>query len=249
MDRKVAFFVDGGFFIQRVKYHHRRYFASQPLTAEVVLRVLRRLISNHQRNLNRDDLYRVYYYDAPPLDKQIREPVPCEGHQGVSTRNFKRSDDYLFQTELHKALMSSRKVALRMGELSGGKDWLLKDEVLSQLLKGELAIADLRPDHFRINVRQKGVDTRIGIDVTSVTLNKLVDTVVLLAGDADFVPVAKFARTHGVDVVLDPLYSNKVSPSLLQHIDGKTSFDMVACLKTAFDDATPDVLPPWWQNS
>lgn len=248
MDKKVAFFVDGGFFIQRVKYHHRHYFASQSLTADVVLRVLIRLVSYHQKNLKRDDLYRVYYYDAPPLEKQVREPVPRNGHQGLTTRNFKASDDYLFQTELHKALMASRKVALRMGELSGGTGWLLKDDVLSQLLKNELKVADLQPDHFRINVRQKGVDTRIGIDVTSVTLNKLVDTIVLLAGDADFVPVAKFARTHGVDVVLDPLYSSHVSPSLLQHIDGKTSFDLVACLKAAFDGKEPDIQPNWWQS-
>lgn len=248
MDRKVAFFVDGGYFIRRIKYFHRKYYPAQLLPSSIVLHILNQLVELHQHHFDRHELYRVYYYDAPPPDKQIREPVPREGHTGLATRNFKKEDDYQFQTDLHTQLRKTRKTALRMGELSGGKDWLLKDEILSKLLSKELTVENLQPEHFRLNIRQKGVDTRIGVDVASLTLNKLVDTIVLFAGDADFVPVAKMARTHGVDVILDPLHSTQVSKSLIHHIDGRKSFDIVSYLKESYGGIEPDTKPPWWQN-
>lgn len=72
MDRKIAFFVDGGFFVQRIKYYHRKYFDSVQLEPKHIVYVLQRFVRLHKDNLNRDDIYRVYYYDAPPFDKQVR---------------------------------------------------------------------------------------------------------------------------------------------------------------------------------
>ncbi len=60
---------------------------------------------------------------------------------------------------------------------------------------------------------------RIGIDIASLTLKKQVDQIVLIAGDADFIPAAKLARREGVDFILDPMWQS-VPPGLNEHIGG-----------------------------
>ena len=52
--------------------------------------------------------------------------------------------------------------------------------------------------------------------------SKDVDTIVLVAGDADFVPAAKPARREGVPIILDPLW-RRVASDLFGHIDGLRS--------------------------
>ena len=150
----------------------------------------------------------------------------------------------MFQKEFHSELQASRKLALRMGKLANSKRWILTDDAQSKLLAKEIQIDDLLPKDFYLDVKQKGVDTRIGIDITTVTLRKFADTIVLMASDADFVPAAKLARTHGMDVVLDPLYGN-VDKDLECHVDGKNSYDIVAVLKDSLR-CEPLVRPKWW---
>ena len=60
---------------------------------------------------------------------------------------------------------------------------------------------------------------RIGIDITSLTLKRQVDKIVLVAGDSDFVPAAKLARREGVEFILDPMWRS-VGSDLFEHIDG-----------------------------
>lgn len=81
---------------------------------------------------------------------------------------------------------------------------------------------ELTGDSVRFNLRQKGVDIRIGVDITSLTLKRQVDTIVLVTGDCDFVPAAKLARREGVEFILDPMRQN-VSSDLDEHIDGMYS--------------------------
>lgn len=246
MNRKIAFFIDGGYFKRRIKFYHRRYFdeAISPLTPHVLQSTLYKLVNKHKQALEREDIYRIYYYDAPPFDGQYREPVPRAPSEQCRTYNFKSDPDVAFQKSFHIQLQSSRKLALRMGKLANHKRWLLDEDAQKQLLKGDLTVDDLRPHHFHLDVKQKGVDTRIGIDITTVTLRKFADTIVLMASDADFVPAAKLARTHGTDVVLDPLYGN-VDNELECHIDGKRSFDIVSVLKDCLD-TEPSTRPAWW---
>lgn len=73
-----------------------------------------------------------------------------------------------------------------------------------------------------LGLKQKGVDMRIGVDIASLALKKHVDTIVLIAGDSDFVPAAKLARREGIDFILDPLWQ-KVNADLFEHIDGLQS--------------------------
>ncbi len=85
--------------------------------------------------------------------------------------------------------------------------------------EGELQWSELTDDDFVYDVRQKAVDSRIAVDIASLSLKQQVDRIVLIAGDADFVPASKLARREGIDFVLDPLH-NHIDESLHEHIDG-----------------------------
>ena len=63
---------------------------------------------------------------------------------------------------------------------------------------------------------------RIGLDIASIATKRLATQVVLIAGDSDFVPAAKFARREGIDFILDPMWQ-KVRPELNEHVDGLRS--------------------------
>lgn len=71
---------------------------------------------------------------------------------------------------------------------------------------------------FVPDMEQKGVDLRIGIDVARLALKRIVDTLVLVTGDSDFVPAMKFARTEGVKVYLETL-GHPVRRELKAHAD------------------------------
>ena len=80
----------------------------------------------------------------------------------------------------------------------------------------------LQAGDVALGLRQKGVDMRIAIDIASLTLKQQVSTIVLVAGDSDFVPAAKLARREGMEFILDPLWQN-VNDDLFEHIDALQS--------------------------
>ena len=69
------------------------------------------------------------------------------------------------------------------------------------------------------SLHQKQVDLKIGVDITSMVLKHQVDSMVLVAGDGDFVPASKLARREGVDFILDPMWAH-INPDLQEHVDG-----------------------------
>ena len=119
-------------------------------------------------------------------------------------------------------MREKRKVALRLGHLSSDTPRTLKPRIIEDLLKGRIKWEDLTEADVVPNVRQKGVDMRIGIDISSLAIKKQVDQIVLFAGDADFVPAAKLARREGVDFILDPMWQS-IPRNLHEHIDGLRS--------------------------
>ena len=126
--------------------------------------------------------------------------------------------------DLHKAFAEMRKVAMRMGELAESTaSYILKDDALKALLSKTKTVDTLTPDDFRIDVKQKGVDMRIGLDVASLSSGRYVDQIILIAGDSDFLPVAKMARRNGVDFILDPM-KQSTKRALRTHVDGIESY-------------------------
>ena len=161
-------------------------------------------------------LYRILFYDAPPLDKKAHYPV-----SGRSI-DFSKTELFQFRNELHTHLRKTRKVALRLGFLHDANRWVMRPDVAKDLLRGRRRVEDLNDQDFYYDVKQKGVDIRLGLDIASLAYKRLVNRIVLVAGDSDFVPAAKLARREGIEVVLDPMWQ-PVHDYLYEHIDGLRS--------------------------
>lgn len=96
--------------------------------------------------------------------------------------------------------------------------------MVKKLCNGRLKFEDLTEDDFCLEIDQKGVDMKIGLDIASMAYKHQVDQIVLISGDSDFVSAAKLARREGVDFILDPLGA-PIKPDLFEHIDGLRTCD------------------------
>lgn len=96
---------------------------------------------------DKSTLYRVFYYDCPPMNKKVYHPFL------KTTKDFEKTPEHKWATDFFKELTHKR--------------------------------------NFAIDVKQKGVDMRIGIDISSLAFKKQVDRIILISGDSDFVPAAK----------------------------------------------------------
>lgn len=211
-----AVFVDAGFFLKRFPKVYPTKDSSDPA---IVARTLHEMVLGHlnQRDgVDRRDLYRIFVYDCPPLSKKAQYPI------SKKPVDFSRSDTAQFRLQFHYELKCLRKVALRLGRLQDARNWRLKVPVLRSLLKKERTFDSLTDADFVYDVRQKGTDMKIGLDIASVAYKRQADQIVLVAGDSDFVPAAKLARREGVDFILDPMWG-AIADDLHEHIDGLRS--------------------------
>lgn len=215
---QVAVLIDGGYSLKRLRSVRPEIDAADPATVSASIS---RLITAHLTRINKIEhrqharslLYRSLYYDARPyLDK---------GHLPISKRaiDYAKSPTARFHLELRDHLRKTSNMAVRLGEVRRDPDtlWELKPAVLAALLKKQWEFGVLKDEDFRPTFRQKAVDMRTGLDIAS--LKRQIGTIVLVAGDSDFVPAAKLARREGVKIVLDPLWRS-VDPGLFEHIDG-----------------------------
>ena len=67
--------------------------------------------------------------------------------------------------------------------------------------------------------QQKNVDMKIGLDIATMAYKGIVNKIVLISGDSDFVPAAKLARREGIEFILDPMRAT-IKAELQEHIDG-----------------------------
>lgn len=111
---------------------------------------------------------------------------------------------------------------MRLGVLEDRNRWILRPEKTKELLASKISIKDLTENDVVYDLMQKMVDIKIGLDIASMSLKKLVDQIILISGDSDFVPAAKLARREGIDFILDPMW-NPIKPDLFEHIDGLVS--------------------------
>lgn len=207
----------------------------EPHDEKEAIQCLRNVVKNHLGQLNRRygftlapekssgswrpvnnpmrQLYRIFYYDSEPFAGRASTPID---HNNI---NFANTDTAVFRKAFFTELKKSRSVALRMGKLASKGEWILNQRKQKELLRGDIQIKELSDDDFKFDLKQKGVDMRIGLDIATLTLKKQVQTIVLVTGDSDFVPAAKLARREGVEIILDPLRHN-ISKDLFEHIDG-----------------------------
>lgn len=217
---KVAILIDGGYFLKRLPTVRPGIDVADP---EAVATAINRLVAAHLDHINKIEraphprslLYRSFFYDARPYLNKGQLPVSKKGI------DYARSPAATFRLALHDRLRRTANMAVRLGEVrrDPASLWELRPGVLKALQAGTRDFAGLTDDDFRPTFRQKAVDMRIGLDIASITLKRQAMTIVLVAGDSDFVPAAKLARREGVRFLLDPLWQS-VEPGLFEHIDG-----------------------------
>ncbi|EAJ5686511.1 NYN domain-containing protein [Campylobacter lari] len=169
---------------------------------------------------NRDYLYRVYVYDCEPLNKNVPMP-PIE--KTDKSLNLGKTDTFKFRTSLLDCLRQQPYFAVRLGEIDENSfQWKIKDyKKFQQLLQKEIKIDSLTEDDFVLDIRQKGVDMKIGLDIATLSIKKQIEKIILITADSDFIPAIKHARKEGVIVQLDLMRvpNSQIKKGLLEHID------------------------------
>lgn len=207
--KRTAILVDGGFYRRRVQHHWGDKTAAE--RADELFEYCMRLL--HDKHEYRE-LYRIFYYDCPPMAKKLYHPFLKR------QVDFGKTDLYTWTNEFFQNLKAKRKVALRLGMLSEAQaHYTIRPDVVKKLCNGSRLFSDLDENDFMLCLDQKGVDMKIGIDITSLAYKHLVDQIILISGDSDFVPAAKLARREGIDFILAPMEAT-IKPELHEHIDG-----------------------------
>lgn len=197
---KYAILIDSGFVkrklgSQRSPINHNHY-------AELVSQIQAHpLLSN-------GTMHRCYIYDAPPLAEPMENPL---SQQTIDLGNTPLA-------RLNRSLLDKLRqmpfFSVRLGELRI-RGWKLRQQIRQQdgITEKTICADDLAPD-----IQQKGVDMRIGLDIASLTLKHIVDIIVLVTGDSDFIPAMKFARREGAQVFLVPL-RHGIHDTMREHSD------------------------------
>ncbi|NLD20082.1 MAG: NYN domain-containing protein [Clostridiales bacterium] len=208
---RTAILIDGGFYRKRIQ--KLKGDASPRERAKELINYCYSHLENKDGE-KVDELYRIFYYDCPPLDKKLLHPLTKKPIDYSTTELYQWTHKFLYE------MTRQRKVALRLGFLSESKiEFRFTDTAMKGLFNGTLKFEDLREQDILPDVKQKGVDMKIGVDIASVAYKKQAEKIVLIAGDSDFVPASKLARREGIDFVLDPLWAH-INPDLFEHIDG-----------------------------
>lgn len=199
---KVALMLDGGFVKKKLQARNRRF----PVVKDIV--GLCTTILTHDR-LKEHRLLRVYYYDCPPFEGKAVHPLTGKTTDFSKTPQASKNKALIDKLELEPDFAVRRGMLLQAG-------WKLGKAALRNLpqAKGSnVAPRDLVPD-----ISQKGVDMRIGLDIATLAIKRVVDILVLATGDSDFIPAMKLARKEGLRVYLACL-SHPVHRDLKAHAD------------------------------
>ena len=155
-----------------------------------------------------EDLFRIYYYDSPPFKGRAKNPAT-----GVY-EDFSTKPEYASRMRFYSLLAAKDSFAFRAGSLKC-QGFKVRPRAVSDYFQQGRAIsgADLRP-----NFRQKGVDIKIGLDISWLSSKKIVERIILCTNDSDFIPAMKFARREGVQIVIASLKAN-LRAELKEHCD------------------------------
>ncbi len=211
---KTAILVDGGFYRRRAQKAFGDVSAERRATE--LSDYCKRHLKSHGEN---NELYRIFYYDCPPSSKRIYHPLLKK------QVDLGKTDLYLWTETFFNELKKKRKFAIRLGKLAEEQaHYTIRPDIVKKLCHQTILFKDLQESNFILQIDQKGVDMRIGLDIASLAYKKQVDQIILISGDSDFVSAAKLARREGIDFILDPLGS-PIKSDLFEHIDGLRTCD------------------------
>jgi len=193
--------IDGGFLKKKFKTALKRH-----LEVEDV----KKIAINILRKCELDDLsYRIYYYDCPPTAEETTYPISHKRFSFAQTEGFKKG--MAFINDLKREDFFS----VREGVLAF-KGWTIKPS--SYTKNGTPTVITLTDECFKPNLQQKGVDTKMGLDIAWASYEKIANNILLVTGDSDFAPALKTARRNGIFVYLYTL-NHGVRADILNHAD------------------------------
>jgi uncharacterized LabA/DUF88 family protein len=198
--------IDGAFIRKKFRSAMKKDI-SAPDIQQIVTKIFGLVnISNHN--------YRVYFYDCKPCSEKTSLPISHTAY------DFEAKPQYAKGMALIKDIKMLPFFAVREGILSFN-GWTLRPN--------RYGMNPLTDDCFAPNLKQKGVDIKIGLDVAWISFNHIANNIIMITGDSDFVPVIKTARRSGVFVYLFTLGHN-VKKDLLENVDvlHKVSIDQLA---------------------
>lgn len=197
--KRVAVLLDGGFVYKRLYALRGK---KVPLAKDI-------LSFAHKCVAEDEELFRIYYYDCPPFGGTLFHPM------NRTAEDYSATAVFAARTQLLEELSQSDHVAVRAGVLTAD-GWKLKYRSQQELMKVSRACvaADFEPDFG-----QKRVDMKIGLDVAWLSGKDIVERIVLVTADTDFVPAMKFARREGVQIVLVPMQTRMLNKAMRAHAD------------------------------
>lgn len=156
-----------------------------------------------------EELFRIYCYHCEPFGQKVTHPLTG------ALIDYSATPTYKHNLKLIADLRMSENVAYRSGELSF-QGWILNKWAVRNIAKTGRAIV---ANDFRADLTQKGVDMKIGLDVAWLASRGIVERIILVTADSDFIAPMKFARREGVQIVLVTLGHKAIKRELKEHAD------------------------------
>ena len=175
--KKVAFLIDGAFLRKVFKERNGEH-----ITKNEVLKVVKESLT-----ASSEEIFRVYYYDAPPFEDELQNPIDGKGRRYFPEKKCSAINNF------HNQLAEANFVAFRKGTLSFN-GWKINKWAMQKIVKGKILKAtDIIP-----NFKQKTVDMKIGLDIAWLASKRIVDKIVLITADNDFIPRIK--KSYRIDM-------------------------------------------------
>ncbi len=155
----------------------------------------------------KETLYRIFFYTA--------RCMPIEKIKDTIKGKFGEDDCKLYEAYL--AYQKDRCLeAFKKSE--DFLNYLAKQDYIALRL-GSLKISGVNKDGKPL-FNQKQVDMLMGLDISQISYNKLVDRILVISKDTDMKPALKTARINGIQTVLCNLQEGfKPDHELLSHSD------------------------------
>jgi len=211
MAERVVLLLDGGFVKKKLQPQLNHF----PTVADVV-GVCSQIMANPA--LAGRELFRIYYYDAPPYTGKVKNPISGAVVNYATTVQASQNKSLIDGLELEPDFAVRRGI-LRHSGYKLNPISLQRIATASRANPPNVALQQLVAGDVNPNISQKGVDMRIGLDIAWIALKKVAETMVLVTGDSDFVPAMKFARKEGMRVYLAPLGHTSIFRELKAHAD------------------------------
>lgn len=162
-----------------------------------------------------EKLYRIFFYTARPLDLTVRH----------RNNNLEWLDKYI---------QNNKEQSEKMNKIANNIQKFIKDisfEEYFALRLGELQLQG-KDDKDRLIISQKQVDMLLGLDISHISYNKLVDSILVFCKDSDILPALKCARINGLNVYMAHIENGfKITEKLKVHSDKIRIRDIESILK------------------